>query len=100
MSPAWDELPTSVHEKYKLLSTKMKLSCDEEKILRMISTVYTNRFDNLNKEIKDKLDSNNDDDEKICAIQQYFLISKAKASKMLSSYKQSPYAAANAANKV
>ena len=100
MSPAWDELPTSVHEKYKLLSTKMKLSCDEEKILRMISTVYTNRFDNLDKVIKDKLDdSSTNDIEKVCNIQQYFFISKAKASKMLLSYKQSPYAAANSANK-
>lgn len=100
ISPLWDELPKSVHEKYKLLTTKMKLSCDEETILHMISTVFNNRFDNLDKTIKDKLDSNNDDDiEKICAIQQYFLISRAKASKMLSSYKQSPYAAANAANK-
>ena len=100
MSPAWDELPTSVHEKYKLLSTKMKLSCEEEKILRMIYTVYTNRFDNLDKAIKDKLDDTSTNDmEKVCDIQQYFSISKAKASKMLLSYKQSPYAAMNAANK-
>ena len=100
MYPAWDELPTSVHEKYKLLSTKMKLSCDEEKILHMISTVYTNRFDNLDKVIKNKLDdSSTNDIEKVCNIQQYFFISKAKASKMLLSYKQSPYAAMNAANK-
>ena len=79
----------------------MKISVDEEKILRMISTVFNKRFDNLDKAIKDKLDDTSTNDmEKICAIQQYFLISKAKASKMLSSYKQSPYAAANAANKV
>ena len=101
ISPLWDELPKSVHEKYKLLSTRMKISVDEEKILRMISTVFNNRFDNLDKAIKDKLDDTSTNDmEKVCDIQQYFSISKAKSSKMLLSYKQSPYAAANAANKV
>ena len=100
ISPLWDELPKSVHEKYKLLSTRMKISVDEEKILRMISTVFNNRFDNLDKAIKDKLDDTSTNDmEKVCDIQQYFSISKAKASKMLLSYKQSPYAAANSANK-
>ena len=97
IKPLWDKLPESVNEKYKLLTPKMRKTSEENQILSILSTVFINRFDNIDKTTKDMLDNPGERADKINALQFIYLISKEKATRMLISYEQSPYAAANKA---
>lgn len=93
VKPVWDSLPQSASEKYKLLASKI-CTTEENQILYILSTVFTNRFDNIDSCVKQILDSSAEHAEKVDRLQKIYLISRKKISKFITAYGKSPYAKA------